>query len=251
MNDIDYIFKLINEYLPNLGYMLNLHINKENCDNLYFSELNKFLDIIIKDDYLFPENQYTNIKKCINMNINKNCFQDIFHPTKDSVQFLLGKFNIVNNCFSNCKNYFIINLKIWSIFRNDLLIRYICTHNKIENKLIDEIFPIRIVLSNNNENYIAPYKNKYMKSLTKLLKNYFIEYNSNISKERKIQTKKTKKYAKKYDNNELLNDKNKYSKKMTKSLKTQIVDYQYSNNSSREIFKIQKCFYILFLKKIR
>lgn len=241
MNDLEYIFNLLNKYNPNLAYILNLHINKDNCDNLYFTELNKFLDMIIKEDYIFPDNQQTTIKNCINMNITKDCIQDIFHPTKDSVQFLLGRFNIVKNCFSDCKNYYVINLKIWSLFRNDLLIRYISTHKNIENKLIDEIFPIRIVLSNNNDNYIAPHKNKYIKSISELLENYFIEYNwfSNIPKQKKEI----------YGYKNLLDDKKKYSNKIKNELKTYIIDYPDSNIISREICIIQNSkmfFYFVF-----
>jgi len=245
INDIDYIFNLLKKYLPNLAYILNLHVNKNNCDKLYFTELNKFLDIIIKEDYFFPETQYTKIKTCLSLNITDSCSEDIFHPINDSIQFLLGRFNNVKNCFSNCKNYYVINLKIWSIFRNDLLIRYISNHTKIDNRLIDEIFPIRIILSNNPNDYIPPHKNKNMESIKELLKNYFLEYNwGEKSKKNKI-----------YGYEDLLNNKKKYSNKIkqTEKLKSKIIDYPDSNIISREICMIQnsKMFlYFVFINNI-
>ena len=67
----------------------------------------------------------------------------------NTIQILLGRFNDNVGCFYDCNLYYVLSFETYSIFKNDLLIRYMLQYPKtfhIRDK-INKYFPIRILVS--------------------------------------------------------------------------------------------------------
>lgn len=123
---------------------------------------------------LIPMKFTRKVKFCKDIPI-KNCKLDEFHSGEKYLQVILGRHNITVNCFSNCKNYFIVFAKKWSYFLNDVVI-YNIFHNDFFYKQysslpLDPIFPMRVVLSNNDS--IPTHK---MKQIGDFIKEYGYDF---------------------------------------------------------------------------
>lgn len=129
--------------------------NPSDCENIYFDKLLKFLSSTNPEFELYERMSEDNVKKlkikCTYKEITK-CEKDNYF-FENKVQIILGRFYDTIGCFYNCKeNYFAMAMKSYSLFKNDIFIRYIIDKpnifiNNIENIKLENIFPIRILLS--------------------------------------------------------------------------------------------------------
>ena len=177
----------------------------KDCNTIHFKKILKILNKVNpeKEEYIRMSK-----KKINNLNIKcyydfiKNCERDEFFFEKKT-QIILGRFNDTIGCFYDCKNnYFAMAMDPYSIFKNDIFIRYMVDKTSIFIKNIDHkletIFPIRILLS--NRNLITTHKLKKLLNLD--------EYYSEINPI----TKNKKKAISNYNLNIILN----MNKKMNK-----------------------------------
>lgn len=183
--------KYKNKYLELLGsgpisdesketYKFEFDINK--CSDKYWDDLIKFLDVFGKNDRIKDEKykriQMTEDKlpKCTYTDTAiLNCKRDDFFFEENTKQIILGRYNDTVGCFYNCsENYFVIGIAPYTIFKNDLFIKYGIDphhfkHFTGDNSELETIFPIRILLSKNNE---IPY-HEFMDSID--LRRYYSE----------------------------------------------------------------------------
>jgi hypothetical protein len=132
-----------------------LHFNPSDCNNVYFEEL-----LLLLNKANIEKETYKRIKpdavsalniKC--QNTFNNCKTDEFF-FENKKQIILGRFFDTVGCFYKCKgHYFSMAMEPYSLFKNDLFIRYIIDkpHLYINNSKkieLEDVFPIRVVLSN-------------------------------------------------------------------------------------------------------
>ncbi len=146
----------------------NYDFNPNTCNSNYFKELNKLMKKINPNKQQFKR---LTKKKLASYNVGKctypllkNCEPDeYFFDNKR--QILLGRFLDTAACFFNCsKNYFTLAVDPFSLFKNDLFIRYVLDYpelfiNKGSTEL-EDVFPIRILLS--TKHFIPSYLDKKM-----------------------------------------------------------------------------------------
>ena len=243
MEPLDYLSRVVGDLIPELNYSFGF--NKADCDMDYFSSLDKFLDLVIKQRKYHPDLlkiRKSAVRDCKPLGMT-DCKIDCFHPHPKTIQVILGRFDLISTCFTDCKGiYTSLNLDTWSIFRNDLFIRYIMTHHNG----LDSIFPIRVILSTNPNNFISPYNSRQIKHLQLLLNEYFTEYTWNP---KEFDTKNSKKKIKPNTENPLLRqDMKKFSKYMTRDLKDSLVAYPSSNVTARELCILSKLHFYLVKK---
>lgn len=161
-----------------------MDFNIDKCNKLYFEELIFLLNSINPNIEKFKQTSHDNIKK---LNIEckyylKNCEPDNFF-FENKKQIILGRYPNTLACFYKCsKYYFTISIDPYSIFQNDIFIRYIIdkpeifitSTKKIE---IETIFPIRILLS--KEFPITSYSEKIMYNINEYISKKSIN-NKNI-----------------------------------------------------------------------
>jgi hypothetical protein len=183
MNDTKYVLDLLKENLPDLYYMLSFNYNGKIEKKICFKQIDDLMKNLRSNPALIPSKQ---IK--IRNFIPRNCLNDVFHPLKNTIQFIIGNFNIDKNFLSNCNKYYIINSHLWSIFRNNLLINYLSKENS-GPVMVDNIFPLRIILSENSTATISTKNYKYIKHIAILVNEYF-EKSVNIIDGKKFKSKK-------------------------------------------------------------
>ena len=174
-------------------YKYNFDIKK--CSDKYWDELMKFLDIFGRNDTIKHE-EYKRItdQKMPDCTYNKTsilkCKRDEFFFKENTKQIILGRYADTAGCFFNCtENYFVISITPYSIFKNDLFIKYginYFNHFTGDKLKLEKIFPIRILLSDKNE---VPY-HEFMDSFD--IKRYYSELKITDSTEKNDTTKSIK-----------------------------------------------------------
>lgn len=129
--------------------------NPEDCDTIYFENLLQLMSKIkpeLEDYKRMDREKVKKLKiKCTYKEIKK-CKKDEFF-FENKVQIILGRFYDTIGCFYDCKeNYFAMAMNEYSLFKNDVFIRYILDKSYIFIKNmkkieLESIFPIRILLS--------------------------------------------------------------------------------------------------------
>jgi hypothetical protein len=248
MDPVAYIQKLAGKYIPELYYYMAF--SKMDCDEKYFESLEVFLDLILKQTKYQPDLvqiSESGVRSCKPLSL-ENCQPDNYHPDSEKIQVLLGRFNLTSQCFTGCPNYYIFNVPIWSIFRNDLFIRYIASSSK--NSKFDSVFPIRILLSNNPEFFIPPHNMRIVKHIQLLIQEYFTFYtwDENEFQAKNQEETFTDTQPKNYPQ-ELEKDVSLFSPLLKNdNITKSITDYPSSNIISRELCLLRKLHFYMVLK---
>lgn len=124
------------------------------CKRMYFKELFLLLNHINAD-----KEQYKRIKPRDISKLNIKC-QNPFNSCRadefffeNKKQIILGRFFDTIGCFYKCNgHYFSMAMEPYSLFKNDVFIRYIINKPKLyinnSKKIeLEDVFPVRIVLS--------------------------------------------------------------------------------------------------------
>jgi hypothetical protein len=144
--------------------------NPIDCNKIYFEELFLLLDTIDPQKEKFKRINTSNISK---LNIScehefNTCKPDEFF-FENKKQIVLGRFLDTIGCFHHCKKYyFAMAMEPYSLFKNDVFIRYIIDKpelyiNNSKKVELEHVFPIRILLS--DKNTIPTYAEKKMKNI--------------------------------------------------------------------------------------
>ena len=144
--------------------------NPKNCNKIYFSELLLLLNNINPKKEEFKRTKSKKIKelnfKCEN-DFNSCNPDEFFFENKK--QILLGRLFDTIGCFYKCKgHYFSMVMDPYSLFKNDVFIRYIIDKpeiyiNNSKKIKLEKVFPIRIVLSDKHN--IPTYASKKLKNI--------------------------------------------------------------------------------------
>lgn len=155
--------------------MENFYFQPKDCNKVYFNELLLLLNAINPDKEKFkriPKKEMTRFIKKLNIKCEhdfNSCDPDEFF-FEDKKQIILGRFYHTIGCFYSCKgHYFNMEMEPYSIFKNDVFIRYIIdkpelyinNSTKIE---LEHVFPVRILIGKNQD--IFTYADKKMESLS-------------------------------------------------------------------------------------
>ena len=144
--------------------------NAKDCNKMYFNELLLLLNAINPEKEKFKRIKKNNISKLNIKCENKfnSCKTDEFF-FENKKQIILGRFFDTIGCFYSCKgHYFSMAMEPYSLFKNDVFIRYIIDKPELyinNSKKIDleDVFPIRIVISDKHN--IPTYADKKMKNI--------------------------------------------------------------------------------------
>lgn len=128
--------------------------NPKDCNKVYFDELFLLLNAISPENEKFKRIQKKNISKLNISCENKfnSCKTDEFF-FENKKQIILGRFFDTIGCFYKCKgHYFSMAMEPYSLFKNDVFIRYIIDKpeiyiNNSKKIQLENVFPIRIVMS--------------------------------------------------------------------------------------------------------
>jgi hypothetical protein len=127
----------------------------------YFSNLEKFINSSSINDVDFEMSSKEDISS-LKMNCDyksplscndTDCSNNICHEDEycipNTIQILLGRFYDNVGCFYSCDCFFSLSYTSYSIFKNDLLLKYVLDNPKKFNitKEINQLFPIRILIS--------------------------------------------------------------------------------------------------------
>ena len=128
--------------------------NPKNCNKIYFKELFLLLKTISPEKEFFKRINKKQIEKlnikCEN-EFNSCKTDEFFFDNKK--QIILGRFFDTIGCFYKCKgHYFSMAMEPYSLFKNDVFIRYIIDKpelyiNNSKKIELEDVFPIRIVMS--------------------------------------------------------------------------------------------------------
>jgi hypothetical protein len=134
----------------------------DECNNIYWTELENFLTKIIPEDEEYNRISEKKIdKEKIECSYKRilDCERDNYFLKENTIQIILGRYFDTIGCFYKCtKNYFVMAMTPYSLFKNDVFIRYILDkhilfiNNNIQYEL-EDVFPIRILIS---EKHIIP-----------------------------------------------------------------------------------------------
>lgn len=143
--------------------------NPINCNKIYFKELFLLLETINVQKEKFKRIDKSKISK-----LNISCENDFNSCKPDEFffenkkQIILGRFFDTIGCFYKCKgHYFSMAMEPYSLFKNDIFIRYIIDKpelyiNNSKKIELEHVFPIRIVMSDKHN--IPTYAEKKMKN---------------------------------------------------------------------------------------
>lgn len=136
-------------------YKFNFSPN--DCNKLYFDELFLLLNMVHPEKEIFkriPKEEIVKLNiKCSN-NFNSCKTDEFFFENKK--QIILGRYNDTFGCFFSCKgHYFISAIEPFSVFKNDVFIRYIIDKpelyiNNSKKIELEHVFPIRVLLNKNH-----------------------------------------------------------------------------------------------------
>ena len=130
----------------------NFNFTPEKCDKDYFDELEKLMNLVIITNVnleMTTKYKLDNLKiTCDYHSDLSNCIPDNY-DISGTIQILLGRFNDNIGCFFKCHLYFSLSYSFYSIFKNDLLLKYILRfpHKFNIKKPINILFPFRILIS--------------------------------------------------------------------------------------------------------
>lgn len=141
--------------------------NPKDCNPVYFKELFLLLNTIH-----YEKEQFNRINKKQIQKLNIKC-ENEFNSCKpdefffdNKKQIILGRFFDTIGCFYECKgHYFSMAMEPYSLFKNDVFIRYIIDKpelyiNNSKKIELEDVFPIRIVISDKHN--IPTYAEKKM-----------------------------------------------------------------------------------------
>jgi hypothetical protein len=142
----------------------------KDCNPIYFKELFLLLNAIAPEKEKFKRINNEQISK---LNIKcenefNSCKPDEFFFSNKK-QIILGRFFDTIGCFYKCKgNYFSMAMEPYSLFKNDVFIRYIIDKpelyiNNSKKIELEDVFPIRIVISEKHN--IPTYAEKKMDNI--------------------------------------------------------------------------------------
>lgn len=146
----------------------------KDCNKVYMKELLLLMNLT---DPL--KENFKRVKKRDILNLNIKCESDFNSCKTDEFffenkkQIILGRFFDTIGCFYKCKgHYFSMLMEPYSIFKNDIFIRYIIDKpelfiNNSKKIELEHIFPIRILLS--KKNYIPSYSDVKMNSINEYI----------------------------------------------------------------------------------
>jgi hypothetical protein len=128
--------------------------NPKNCNKIYFKELFLLMNTINPEQEFFKR---INKKQITKLNIKcenefNSCKPDEFF-FDNKKQIILGRFFDTIGCFYKCTgHYFSMAMDPYSLFKNDVFIRYIIDKpelyiNNSKKIELEDVFPIRIVMS--------------------------------------------------------------------------------------------------------
>ena len=142
----------------------------KDCNPIYFKELFLLLNTITPEKEKFKRINSKEISKLSIKCENEfnSCEPDEFFFSNNK-QIILGRFFDTIGCFYKCKgHYFSMAMEPYSLFKNDVFIRYIIDKpelyiNNSKKIRLEHVFPIRIVIS---EKYNIPaYAEKQMNNI--------------------------------------------------------------------------------------
>jgi len=146
------------------------NFNPKSCNKIYFDELFLLLKAIDPSKEKFkriPKDAIQKLDiKCENE--FNSCKPDEFF-FENKKQIILGRFFDTIGCFYKCtKYYFSMAMEPYSLFKNDVFIRYIIDKpelyiNNSKKIELEDVFPVRIVLSTKHS--IPTYAEKKMKNI--------------------------------------------------------------------------------------
>ena len=156
----------------------NYNFNPKDCNKIYFKELLVLLNSINPDEEQFRRINTKSISKLKIKCDNKfnSCTPDEFF-FEGKKQIILGRFYDTIGCFYNCKShYFSMAMEPYSLFKNDIFIRYIIDKpelyiNNSKKIELEHVFPIRIVLSETHN--IPTYSDIKLKDIKEYTFDYF------------------------------------------------------------------------------
>lgn len=148
----------------------SFNFNAKDCNKMYFNELLLLLNAIDPEREKFKRIKKNNISKLNIKCENKfnSCKPDEFF-FENKKQIILGRFFDTIGCFYKCKgHYFSMAMEPYSLFKNDVFIRYIIDKpelyiNNSKKIELEDVFPIRIVMSDKHN--IPTYADKKMKNI--------------------------------------------------------------------------------------
>ena len=131
----------------------NFDFNPKDCNKIYFKELFLLLKTINPEKEFFKKGK----KQIEKLNIKcenefNSCKPDEFF-FDNKKQIILGRIFDTIGCFYKCKgHYFVMSMEPFSLFKNDVFIRYIIDKpelyiNNSKKIELEDVFPIRIVIS--------------------------------------------------------------------------------------------------------
>lgn len=144
--------------------------NPKNCNKIYFKELFLLMKTISPEKEIFKRINKKQIEK---LNIKcenefNSCKPDEFF-FDNKKQIILGRFFDTIGCFYKCKgHYFSMAMEPYSLFKNDVFIRYIIDKpelyiNNSKKIELEDVFPIRIVISDKHN--IPTYAERKMNNI--------------------------------------------------------------------------------------
>ena len=163
--------------------------NPKNCNKIYFNEL-----LILLNNINPVKEKFERIKSKTINNLNIKCENDFNSCNPDEFffenkkQIILGRFFDTIGCFYKCKgHYFSMAMEPYSLFKNDVFIRYIIDKpelyiNNSKKIELEDVFPIRIVISDKHN--IPTYAERKMNNIKEYtfdnIKNMFALSNDNL-----------------------------------------------------------------------
>jgi hypothetical protein len=142
--------------------------NPKDCNKVYFDELFLLLNAINPEEEKFKRIKKKSISNIKCENKFNLCKPDNFF-FENKKQIILGRFFDTIGCFYKCKgHYFSMAMEPYSLFKNDVFIRYIIDKPEIyinnSKKIeLEDVFPIRIVMSDKHN--IPTYAEKKIGSI--------------------------------------------------------------------------------------
>lgn len=132
----------------------NFKFDPKGCNSIYFTELLILLNKVnpFDEDFMQPDKKEFDEIKLECKSKFMTCKPDIFF-FENKTQIILGRYADTMGCFYNCESHYLpMVLNNYSIFKNDVFIRYIIDKPNIYSKdgiklQLEHVFPIRIILS--------------------------------------------------------------------------------------------------------
>jgi hypothetical protein len=136
--------------------------NPMDCNKLYFKELLLLLNVIHPEKFkTVKRKNILNLAKKLNIHCGYdfiNCNTDEFF-LENKKQIVIGRFYDTIGCYYSCRShYFIMEMDPYTVFKNDIFIRYIIDKpeiyiNNSKKVELEDVFPVRIILNHEIPTY--------------------------------------------------------------------------------------------------